>query len=381
MSFIQIGSIQHENKNSCVSAEITVGSERHRVYFQSSGAQLNPNLESFIAIALLPAMKLRLPVIVNGEVSQRFLHGIDNIQSLYLSWKPRYKRVDIQGARPVERTSHSQRVGAFFSAGMDSYYTLLKKQDEINDLVFIHGFDQLFNEIDGRKKIKRMLVQVGEHFYKNVIEIETNAREFIERYIFWGLGHGAPLAAIGHLLSDEFRLIYIASSFTSDRLRPWGTDPRLDPEWGSESLCFEHHGIEANRIDKTALISKSKIALQTLRVCLNHPNGVYNCGYCEKCRRAMIYLRAFGVQDQCVTFDKPLDLTDLNRLDLSTAYLRYSIERTLELVESRGDDPAFESALSEVLSKPVGPARFRAVAINARRSIRKLTKKVGRKRS
>ena len=104
-----------------VQGDLVMLGKRHDVTFHSNDIQLNPNPESFLTLALIPAMKWRVGIQIDAEVSQRFLANQEEIQSLFLGWKPNYRRTTIRGANPIIREpATGNRVGLFFSGGLDS---------------------------------------------------------------------------------------------------------------------------------------------------------------------------------------------------------------------------------------------------------------------
>ncbi|MBN2550942.1 MAG: hypothetical protein JXB15_17395 [Anaerolineales bacterium] len=335
---------------------LQMGTRQHDIYYQSDDCELSGNLETFLAIALLPCMKQRAACVVEGNVSPRFLSGIQEIQSVFHSWKPGMKPIEIQGATPqATPRTEADRVGVFFSGGVDSFYSFLKNRDEITDLIFIQGFDIPHERQSIRSQASEMVRKVGQHFGKGVIEVDTNIRSFLDQYLFWGYSHGAAMASVGHLLAQQFKRIYIAASYTEPTLVPFGSHPHLDPFWSSETLEFIHDGLEISRVGKIALLAEHDIALQSLRVCLSNPGGAYNCGRCEKCLRTMIYLRVHGVLDRCTTFSHPLDLRRVARLKATSTF--FPFEESLKILEEKQTDPELAGALRKILYRPAWQKR------------------------
>jgi hypothetical protein len=250
----------------------------------------------------------------------------------------------------------------FFTGGVDSFYTFLKHHEEITDLIFAHGLDIKLYNIALRKKTSEMIQKVAKEFGKNIIEIETNVRTIFDEYVGWGeFGHGAALAAIGHLFASEMYRIYIPGSYDKDLIFPWGSHPILDPLWSSETLEFIHDGCEATRVEKVALLSKYDIALHSLRVCWTNPESVYNCGKCEKCIRTMINLNINNALSRCTTFTEELDIKQVRKIVANTEGTRAFIQENLDALEKNNGDEKLRKALIYVLNKPEMPhlKRFR----------------------
>lgn len=344
-----------------IEVELQVGSKSHHVYFRSSDIILTGNMEAFLASALLPSMREGGTLVADGKASQRFLDAVDTILDIYCAWDSTLHRVDIRNVIPVIRESPKEdRVGTFFTGGVDSFYTLLKHRDEITDLIFIHGFDVLLENTALRKKTSDMIHRIGSSFGKRVIEVETNLRSFLDSHfrLSWGtLTFGVGLVSVGHLLFPFFKKIYIPGSYTYADLAPWGSHPLLDPLWSTETLEFIHDGCEAKRIDKVSLLSEYDLALQSLRVCFFNLDGAYNCGQCEKCLRTMINLHVVGALDRCTTFDTRLDIKRVSNLIVSDESTRIFFKENLKALENRQGDLKLYKALCKILNRPPWQAR------------------------
>jgi len=336
-----------------IEAEFHIRNQIHKIYFRNNDeAVLSGNLESFVAGAILPCMKAGGgQLVAEGEISQKFITALSVIQDIYCSWDDTLHRTEVVNVIPVARTSSNEdRVGTFFSGGVDSFYTLIKHQDEITDLIFI---DMRLTDSVLREKTSKIIRDVASAFGKNVIEIETNIRELFKPYVKWGpLGHGAALAAIGHLLYPAFSRIYIPATHTYTDLFPWGSHPVLDHLWSSDSLEFIHDGCEATRVEKVSLLSKYEIALQSLRVCWRNPNGSYNCGRCEKCIRTMINLEVNDALGRCTTFDEELDLKRVSKMIVDHEYTRVFIRENLNALEKKQGNEELIKALRKALNTP-----------------------------
>lgn len=102
--------------------------------------------DPFVAAALLPAMLSGEPLEIAPPltVSPRLLENLTELQEIHHCWNPAFKvvpvRADAIEGRPVNKGSI-----VFFSGGVDSTCTFLKRRDELTHLVFIQGFDFYVN--------------------------------------------------------------------------------------------------------------------------------------------------------------------------------------------------------------------------------------------
>jgi len=297
-----------------------------------------------------------------SRASDKLLTGLATIQAIYRTWDPTLTSVDTPGVTRAVREPQGERVAAFFSGGVDSFYTLLQNEAEITDLVFVHGLDIPLDAHELRQKSADHVQRVARDFGKGVIEIETNIRRLLDEFVPWGVfGHGSALAAIAHQLDRRVKRILIPASYTYAHLFPWGTHPVLDPHWGSEALTFVHDGCEATRVAKVGRIAASGIALDRLRVCYKNPNGAYNCGECEKCVRTMINLQVNGALERCPAFATPLKLKNVRKMDARRESTRAFVSENLQALRTAGGSGELEVALDQVLRRGSGGklSRFR----------------------
>ncbi|MCF8430885.1 MAG: hypothetical protein K9G34_03010, partial [Melioribacteraceae bacterium] len=214
MNIIKIDSISHGNDGHKLQFVVNVNSKRFDVYFKCRGATLAPTTEAFIGILLLPAMLSNSKIIIEGEVDEKFYNQLPLIQSIYKQWFPsrNFQQVEIENVTPVSTTVDTRsRTATFFSGGIDSYYTFKKKDEHITDFVFIKGFDIGLSNTFLLEKSSALIYESAKRFNKSVIEIDTNVKLFLNKFVGIKIFHGALLSAIGHLLSKEIGRIYIPS--------------------------------------------------------------------------------------------------------------------------------------------------------------------------
>jgi len=300
-----------ENNSGAVCVSFLTADTCHAVYFRSEDAVLEERSEALAAAGILPAMKAGLDLKLDMNFDSVFADNLQKVQELYNQWNNSYRcvRVFSEESACVSERKEGKRVGLFFSGGVDSFFSLLKHQDEVTDLIFVHGFDISVTDGETAQRAEESIRQVGTKFGKRVMVVETNLRLMLDEYVEWGArGHGAAMAAVAHLLGGDFKRFYIAASDSGKYLSPWGSHPDLDPLWSRSGLEFVHDGCDTTRTEKLRRISTSDIALQNLRVCWKNRSGLLNCGRCEKCIRTMIGLKIASALDRCAVFSKPLRL-------------------------------------------------------------------------
>jgi len=289
-----------------ISFQIDTGAfDPFTLWMRSETACLTASPEAFVAATLLPAMTVGASSITPpGPLDPMFADNLLTIQDIFTTWYPDLERVDVQSKHSMKAASPSScKTATFFTGGVDSFYTLLKHEQDIDILIYVHGLDVTLDNTPLRKQVSDMLHEVGAHFGKEVIEVETNLRDFSDRHSRWERYHGAALATVALALSPTVTRCFIPSSFPYNYLRLWGSHPLLDPLWGTENLVFDHDGCEASRFAKCKRIGPDPVAMRHLRVCWKNPQGAYNCGQCEKCIRTHTLLLAAGVLEGSEAFD------------------------------------------------------------------------------
>lgn len=330
------------------------GNEAGRpIYFQSGDVDLAPSNEAALTSAILPAMLWNQNIVVEGPASRRFLENLDRIEDIYHCWDARLQKVQVRGATPVVRERRGERVGLFFSGGVDSFYSLLKHQDEVTDLIFIHGFDIGVGDRSRLQGIGEVVRRAGERLGKRVVEVATDLRSLLEgQALSWRrLGGGPVKAAIGHVLGAEFKRIYIAAAETYAILVPWGGHPLLDPMWGTEALEFRRDGGESTRPEKVGRLVAHDWIVESLRVCWRPTADGLNCGRCEKCMRTMLILESFGALERCPTFAADLEPQRVARIHYRGVYFLDGAREVLEALERSGRARALARALRRALTR------------------------------
>jgi len=311
---------------------------RREASFHSNDIRLAASNEASIAASFLPAMLLGSDPVADGPVSGY----------------PYLRPVEIRGAVPVLREANERgRVGVLFAAGVDSFYTLMQRLDEVTDLIFIRGFEYPVEEQDLLDRMAAPVHTAAARLGLRVIELGTNLRPFLRGHgLRWGLhGGGVTKATLGHLLFPEFKRLYWGAGCTYAELFPWGSHPVLDPMWGSEAMEFIHFGMEADRIEKLRSLSQHDWLLKSLRCCNERPATALNCGRCEKCMRTMLNLMVVGALERCPTFEVGLDPRRLAAIRLHTGHTRALTRQNLAALEQGGHPRALIRALQTALRR------------------------------
>lgn len=288
-----------------------IGAEEHTLYFEVTGVPPFSRAEPFLCMLLASAQKLGLDIVVHAPISPVLLSNLAKLQAQFAEWWPdefRIVQIHTDGQKPMEPATDVHRGGACcFSMGVDAFHTALKYSDEIDYLVYAHGFD---TEVDARD----LMVRVSSHLHlaarelgKRPFEIETNGRLITDPLVWWGYQGGGFLGSVAMLISPVVNRLVIAQHWSEEQDHPWAIHPKIDPYWSTDTIQVESDAMVA-RVDKVRDLVKSSTALKYLRVCWDGRCIGYNCGRCPKCVRTLISLRVFRAKAPRENFVQPLNL-------------------------------------------------------------------------
>jgi len=248
------------------------------------------------------------------RVSPLLAGNLEKIRDMYAEWIRGHK-VPLNFEVSSNLPAAADGVSLFFSGGVDSFYSLIKHRDEIDNLVLIHGFDVPLADTKTFALAKEQARDVAQLFGKRLIVVRTNLHwEQPSVPGGWGMYFGAALASVALSLAPIHRKIFVASSYSYAHVHPWGSHPMLDPLWSTENVRIVYD-IGETRMEKLRVLVQHPDALSRLRVCWENL-GNYNCGLCEKCIRTMLGLRALGAYP-CVAFPDTLTLGIVRQQGLS----------------------------------------------------------------
>lgn len=221
--------------------------------------------------------------------------------------------------RPRHVDDDTGKGGAFclssFSGGVDSFHTLMDREDEIDGLIFITGLDVSVTNHNLSSLVKQHIREIGLAVQKPVVFVTTNIRQVLPdlnlpAQVGWLHHlHGAAAFSVVHGMVDCHRYIFPSSNpkqfFQEQPDQVRGSGYNTDPLYSSSTLTIEHHG-DATRVEKLKRLLDHPVyhALisQHVRVCWEnnarrHGPGSgggdatpYNCGKCSKCRRLLLFL-------------------------------------------------------------------------------------------
>jgi len=329
-----------------VRASLDAGRRTHVITYHLPDGPVATAPDMLVPLALAPAMRIGAPLRVRAPVSPRLRASVPLIQDVFRLFFRCLRRIDVEVENRAAAIPSTERgVGAFFSGGVDSFYTAIKHREEITGLIFVHGFDIKLEDGPLRAAVSSELRQAAAELGKPLIEVETNMRAFSDPLVPWGLFFGSALASVALLLAPRFRRMYVPGDYSLADLHPYGSHPLLDPLWSTEDLEIVHDGIEATRVEKVEAIAEHETALRRLRSCWQHLTPEYNCGRCEKCIRTMVNLHLAGALERATTFPGSISPRRVARIAPQARQTPYFWRQNLAAAEQRGADPALTRAI------------------------------------
>ena len=284
---------------------------------ESCAGELSTSGNPWLALLLPLAASLDHTISIASPVDANLRANASRVSAIWRSWYPNLSSpgidAELDGAGPI---AEGERTASLFSGGVDSLFTLLRdrataapgERRTITDLITVWGFDIPIDDRAAfgrlRDRHRALADSVGVEF----IDVATNIRTTRWREASWGyLAHGPALASVALLFEKRFGAVYIPGCGGYRKLLPWGSHLVTDPLFSTRSTAVVHDAAAYLRIEKIEFLSKSELALDSLRVCWESLSDA-NCGECGKCVRTMVALELFGALDQCKTLPNPPDL-------------------------------------------------------------------------
>jgi hypothetical protein len=252
-------------------------------------------------LTLLPlAVTLGEPLTVRVPVDPVLLRNAREIQAIWAGWDPELRPVELSAEVNDAGSGSARRTGAFFSAGVDSFFAVLQNDAHpefglrADELLSVHGFDVPISRESEFERHRRRAEEVAGKLGKSLVVVRTNLRETRFRELNWGeFAHGCALGGAALAVEPRYDRMVIASSIPYHRMKPWGSHPLTDVLMSTSGLTFFHEGATHDRRDKVQWVAEHELVHHYLHVCWRSQSDE-NCGRCEKCLRNMCLLELYG---------------------------------------------------------------------------------------
>jgi hypothetical protein len=330
-----------------ITGEIDTGGKPFDIWFE-----VEDRLAPYLSDTANPWLVVMLPIAleIGGDIETDLpadpllLENLYGLVQIWRGWYPDLKPVAIK-AEPAPPAIAPEYSASFFSGGIDAWFTALRHSNvpdivpigHVDDFLTVWGFNIRIDDAKEFQRMKASLLPSADALGKPFVEIATNLRENRSFWMTrWGpLTFIAGLAAAALILEKRYKRVLVASSFRYHDAVPWGSHPVTDPLFSTTGLDFVLDGSSFSRAEKTALIAKSGLALNQLKVC-NAVRLSTNCCACEKCYRSMATLEALGVLDQCESFSKGFSTALLENLYIGSTIICDFFVEIRDLARHRG---------------------------------------------
>lgn len=311
-------SIHQDGSRRTVTAQVVgLGSPRELRYEVETSETLKTELQSCdcLALSLLyPAMCLGTDLYIDGALSEEFAYELNgDIQNLLASFDSNLKRIEVH-ANVVDVRGQGTAVGTGFSAGIDSFYTILSSNAEVPKFRRVNTlsiFDVgAMGPVDkpgsvlrkSTDRLRKFSAEVGMEWVVVTSNLDTfysgQEMSFIRTHTL------RNMAAVA-VLQDYFTsYLYSAGQKFSDINASKGViaciDPILLPMVSRLGVDLIPFGSDLSRVEKIEIVARHSIAQSYLDICAAPPharerlNGV-NCSRCWKCSEALLQIEAMGV--------------------------------------------------------------------------------------
>jgi 7-cyano-7-deazaguanine synthase in queuosine biosynthesis len=284
----------------------------------------NPWLACLLPVAVELGETLSLCRPVDG----RMLDAATERMRIWQWWSAAHAPVAVEAdvVAPDASPGRHARTVSLFSGGIDSFYTVLRpRAAPIDDLIVIHGaFDLMYAKREAFERVQAKLASAAGTLGKTLIPSTTNLLHTrLGRTDLVDISQGSMMGAVPLALERRFSRVLIPASKDLDWHEPWGMHPLTDALLSTTRTAVVEDAYPVRRVDKTAFVARSDVALAALRVCLFTGNES-NCMDCEKCLRTAIALEAMGVLERAEAFHcKALDVKRVRRMTLGDRHSRH----------------------------------------------------------
>jgi hypothetical protein len=294
-----------EIKEQVDTMEVSADIDGFRLWFRLPKAyQVSRAADPFLASALHPAMLQgeKLEIDPHLPVSPKLLENVIRIQEIFHTWNPKELKLIPVSATTSSAEPLNTGVMSFFSGGVDSTYTFLKRINEISHVVNIHGFDFYFNSRGTSRFTVEDLKDLAQFAYKLMQPsdsvsayvkgmLSNTTLQALSNYRESRLNPGKVEAA---LVEDLNRIIavhtiYEAQRFASVKLRPktsklLARDLQCEDREGLNRLLLEDaYPLEIARrdssIDETAITRNANFARSFGKVLIPVATNHFAFGY------------------------------------------------------------------------------------------------------
>lgn len=330
MNTIKISSVSAQQGKLRVEYELSPGMEKYfssdRVFEVEYSEDVSAAPESVLVIPfvcnVLPIAWLTDACLEIPELDCEFYECIPDLLEGYKSMSP---MLEFRGAVKVGKVvdngqSHSEKVAAFFSGGVDAFATLVAHAEESPQLVTLWGSDIKLTDTEGWEKVKLHVEETSRQFglvrplfvkstFRTILDVIGLNPVVAASGEGWWYGYQHGIGIIGHAAPfaylKRWKTVYFASTNTAKDELICASDPTIDNKLRMVKCRVWHDQYECTRQQKVQHIvesCKNGGSAIRLRVCWQSEGGS-NCCLCEKCARSLFAVLAEGAEPEEFGFD------------------------------------------------------------------------------
>ncbi len=274
-------------------------------------AALRGGASPFFPIALIVAMRLGLPLRVEGVLPPRWRRSMVRFQEVTRRWfGERFHVVPFEAEfADAPLAADPDTRAAFFSCGVDSFHAALRP--DTTHLLYVDGFDLPLHETVHRRRAEDGARRAAKMLGMPLWRVSTNARLLLDTHAKHGEIGAVVLGAAARLMTGSLGGVTVGGSYRWDTPFKGSDHFLLIDCFSADDLPVASDGIHLERLDKIRAIGSHPAVQSHLRVCWNPENtpvGVSspNCRQCEKCCRTRLQFAILGF-DGLVKTLPPLD--------------------------------------------------------------------------
>ena len=285
-----------------------------------SSSDVTPYLNWAVVALLFPSMLKERDIHIEGTVSKKLIYNLNKVIQPYLhAFDSNLKVVNITASNLTTEVLESEatKIGTGFSAGIDSFATLLENSGKTNSPYNIThlcifnvgafanrtrpGVDEFFSYSSNRAK--KFANTNGYKF----LSVNSNIDYFFPTQSPFASSHTLRNVSASMVFEGFFNSYLYSSGYApsiSLDIRPTHDiafmDPILVPLLGTENIQIVSSCAGMSRFEKTTLVGRSQLANKDLDCCASSiekriERKFRNCCMCKKCGRTMTVLDALGV--------------------------------------------------------------------------------------
>jgi hypothetical protein len=292
----------------------------------AQGDWISPRLDGAMLAMLIPAMRRREPLHLDGLVTDElYVNARGELQELLTALDPTLSRIEITVSGTVPSPEQSPNITTAFSGGIDSFSAIgdffLSEQvpvsHRVTHLVFFNvgshgpGGEKLFRERFLRLSLSAS--RLGLPF----VSVNSNMDQWYEKADDFPKTHVIRSAATIQVLQQGVGHHLHASTYHQRDMAVLPSDPyyssraesHLLPKLSSVTCRVESVGASRSRVDRVRFVSTLKESHVSLDVCTS-PLVAGNCSKCVKCQETMLTLDLIGSLD---LYSEVFDVVRFNR--------------------------------------------------------------------